>query len=325
MLIAEDAHFCPECEAALKKEHDEVTRKIAGTITAVALFADVLFTAIIILNNDKVFPAYYGIIAIISGLIAGLLLFTRKPMIVDIVSVQIIATGIILTMLFSSQEGITGPLLRVLFTAALVSLITGVPEKIRFSVSTAAAAIYLLSVLVLVQESFPGTTISGHGNKTVHHSRSTHKKKKTRHKTAKVSLPHRKWEKKEGDQAKEKHPKALQWLNYPEFDAQVLILMDSVALPDTIDYQMYLDSVLTHARTTTGGFMIIDRSSCSNKYGLKGTSVIAHGTAGGKGVFQQYAFFPDDNYIYQIFCVSNEETFNQVKKDFAKIIHSFKP
>ena len=101
--------------------------------------------------------------------------------------------------------------------------------------------------------------------------------------------------------------------------------MDSVARPDTINSAMYLDSVLTHARTTMNNFMTIDRSSCSNRYGLNGTMVIAHGNSGGKGVFHQYAVFPDDNYLYQIFCVSNEETFNEVKKDFAKIIHSFKP
>lgn len=325
ILIAEDAQLCPECKAALEKKNNDAIRKITGTVAAIALFADVIFTVIIILNNDKTFPAYYGTVTIISGLLAGMLLFTRKPVIVDIVRILIIVTGIILTMLLSSLEDISGPLLHVLFTAALVSLITGVPGKIRISISSAAAAIYLLSALVLVQESFPGTAISGNGNKSVHRSRSPRKKKKKRHKAARVSLPHRKWKKTEGDQAKEKHPKALQWCNYPEFDAQVLILMDSVARPDTINDRMYLDSVLTYARTTINGFMIIDRSPCSNKDGLKGTSIIAHGTAGGKGVFQQYAFFPDDNYIYQIFCVSNEETFNQVKKDFAKIIHSFKP
>jgi multidrug transporter EmrE-like cation transporter len=326
ILISDDSVLCPECEAALKKEHDEGTRKIAGIIAAVALYTDVLFTIIIILNDKTAFPVYSGVVSIGSGILCGSLLLSRNRKITDITRILIIITGIVLTMLISTGDTISGPLLRVLFTASLVSLITGIPEKVRFSVSTAGAAAFLLSTLILVQESFPAATISNTGSKTVHRQSSKkHKPKRKHRKAPRVSIPHRQWKKAEGKQAKEKHQKALQWLEYPEFDAEVFILQDSVTYPDTINQRVYLDSIITHARSTLTGFMVIDKAPVVTKTGLEGISVIAHGMRKGKGVFHQYALFTEQNYVYQIFCVSNEETFNEVKKDFSGMITSFKP
>lgn len=326
ILISDDSVLCPECEATLKKEHDEVTRKLAGTIAAGALFVEVLFTLIIIFNDKKSFPVYSSAVLIGSGILCGSLLLSRNRKIIDITRVLIIVTGIGLTMLLSIGENISAPLLRVLFSASLVSLITGIPQKVRFTVSTAGAALYLLTILILVQESFPAATISRIGGNTVQHQSSKKRTPKKKHRKApRVSIPHRQWKKTEGEQAKEKHPKALHWLEYPEFDAQVFILQDSVPYPDTINQRVYLDSIITYARSALTGFMIVDKAPVVTKTGLKGISVIAHGMSRGKGIFHQYALFTEQNYAYQIYCVSNEETFNEVKKDFSRIITSFKP
>jgi predicted nucleic acid-binding Zn ribbon protein len=325
ILISDDAVLCPNCEAALKKERDRSTRKTAETIAAIALFADLFGTLIIMLNDKTVYSLYAGTVAIGSGLLCGLLLLSGNRKLIAVTRILIIVTGIVLTIFISTGDTIFGPILRVFFTAALVSLITGIPKKVRFSISTAAVAVYLLSVLVIVQESFPGTSISGVGGHTAYQSGKSHKRKKQHRKAPKVSIPHRQWKKTEGDHAAAKHPKALQWLEYPEFDAQVLILQDSVALPDTIDHHIYLDSILTHARFTLPHFMIVDKTPVATKQGLKGTSVIVHGSSGSKSVFHQYALFTSANYAYQIVCISNEETFNEVKGDFSRIIKSFKP